>query len=51
MKYLLFLINYYKKKIDVEKEKIKLEKFAAQKFKYCHFECVILRHLLPIKVE
>ena len=33
---------YYKEKIDVENEKIKLEKFAEQKFKNCHFKFVIL---------
>ena len=42
---------YYKDKIDVENEKIILEKFAAQKFKNCHFRCVILRYLVPIDKE
>ena len=43
--------HYYKEKIDVENEKIKLEKLAAQKFKNCPFKCVILRHLVTITEE
>ena len=49
-KYVIFNY-YYKDKISVENEKIILEKFAAQKFKNCHFRCVILRYLVPIDKE
>lgn len=44
----LLLIITRKNKSMSKMRKKKSEKFAVQKFKNCHFKCIILRYLVPI---